>query len=39
MCGIVGFIGEQEAAPILLECIARMEAEDMTRRVWRCWIR
>ena len=25
MCGIVGFIGEQEAAPILLEGLARME--------------
>ena len=25
MCGIVGFIGEEEAAPILLEGLARME--------------
>ena len=25
MCGIVGFIGGQEAAPILLEGLARLE--------------
>ena len=25
MCGIVGFIGKEEAAPILLDCLARLE--------------
>ena len=25
MCGIIGYVGEQEAAPILLEGLARLE--------------
>ena len=25
MCGIVGFVGKQEAAPILLDGLARLE--------------
>ncbi len=32
MCGIVGFVGREEAAPILLEGLRQIEYRAMTRR-------
>ena len=34
MCGIVGFIGKEEAAPILLDGLARLEYRGMTPPGW-----
>lgn len=33
MCGIVGYIGKNQAAPILLEGLSKLEYEDMTVQV------
>ena len=30
MCGIVGYVGESQAAPILLEGLEKLSTEDMT---------
>ena len=34
MCGIVGFIGQEQAAPILLDGLAHLEYRGMTPRAW-----
>lgn len=34
MCGIVGYIGREEAAPILLDGLKRLDTGDTTPRGW-----
>ena len=36
MCGIVGYIGEEQAAPILLNGLQSWSTAAMTPRAWRC---
>ncbi len=36
MCGIIGYVGHQQAAPILLDGLARMEYWATIPPVWRC---
>ncbi len=36
MCGIIGYVGHQQAAPILLEGLSRMEYRGYDSAAWRC---
>lgn len=39
MCGIIGYVGTENAAPILLDGLARMEYRGYDSPVWRCVLR
>ena len=39
MCGIVGFIGKEHAAPILLDGLSRLEYRGYDSAAWRCTTR
>ena len=34
MCGIVGYTGDSQAAPILLHGLSKLEYRAMTQQVW-----
>lgn len=34
MCGIVGYIGKQQAAPVILEGLAKLEYRGYDSAVW-----
>ena len=38
MCGIVGYVGESQAAPILLEGLSKLEYRGYENNIWRNFV-
>ncbi len=37
MCGIVGYIGERDSTPIILDGLKRLEYRGYDSAAWLCW--